>query len=125
MRSFHRLSRQFGGFLAVGGVNTLLSLLLYEGLILFIPYWLAYALSFLVGIAFLLFANSRLVFGRPVTVVSAASFVAYYLVTYAAGFAIVMVQVEALGVPAGIAPLFAIAVTAPINFIGSRFVLGR
>jgi putative flippase GtrA len=125
MRSFHRLSRQFGGFLAVGGVNTVLSLLLYEGLILFIPYWLAYALCFPAGIAFLLFANSRLVFGRRVTIASAASFVVYYLVTYGAGFAIVMVQVEAIGVPPGVAPLCAIAVMAPMNFIGSRFALRR
>ena len=125
MRSFHRLSRQFGGFLAVGGVNTVLSLLLYEGLILFIPYWLAYALSFVAGIAFLLFANSRFVFGRRVSIASAAYYVVYYLVTSVAGFAIIMVQIEALHVPPGVAPLCALAVIAPINFIGSRFVLGR
>jgi putative flippase GtrA len=125
MPSFRRLRRQFGGFLAVGAINTILTLLLYEALILVIPYWLAYTLSFAAGIAFALFANAALVFGRPVTYATAVPFVLFYLTSYAAGLGIVVLLVEGLRIPAGLAPLGAVAVMIPINFIGSRFVLGR
>jgi putative flippase GtrA len=125
MPFFRRLSGQFGGFLAVGAVNTMLTLLLYEALILVMPYWLAYTLSFAVGIAFALFANAGLVFGRPVTIATAVAFVLFYLVSYAAGLCVVVLLVEGVHVPAGLAPLGAVAIMIPINFIGSRLVLGR
>lgn len=125
MRSFRRVSAQFGGFLAVGAVNTVLTLLLYEALILVMPYWLAYTFCFPAGIAFLLFANTRLVFGRAVTTVSSASFVLFYLASYAAGLGVIVALVEVISIPPQFAPLVAIAIMAPINFIGSRFVLGR
>jgi len=124
MPSLRRLSGQFGGFLAVGAVNTILSLLLYEALILVMPYWLAYTLGFAAGIAFALFANAALVFVRPVTVVIAVAYVLFYLVSYAAGLGIVVLLVEVLRVPAGLAPLGAVAVMTPINFIGNRLLLG-
>jgi putative flippase GtrA len=123
MSSFRRLSGQFGGFVAVGAVNTVLTLLLYEALILVMPYWLAYTLSFALGIAFALFANAGLVFGRPVTIATAVAYALFYLVSYAAGLGIVVLLVEALRVPAGLAPLGAVAVMTPINFIGNRFLL--
>jgi putative flippase GtrA len=125
MPSFRSLSRQFGGFLAVGLANLALTLLVYEALILVMPYWLAYTLSFAVGIAFALFANAGLVFGRPVSIASAVPFVLFYLVSYAAGLGIVVLLVEAIRIPAGLAPFGAIAILVPINFIGTRFVLER
>jgi putative flippase GtrA len=125
MPSFRRLIGQLGGFLAVGAVNTVLSLLLYEALILVLPYWLAYTICFPAGIAFLLFANASLVFGRAVTAVSSASFVLFYLTSYAAGLGVIVALVEVIGIPPKFAPLLAITIMAPINFVGSRFVLGR
>jgi putative flippase GtrA len=125
MPSFRRLSRQFGGFLAVGAINTMLTLLLYEALILVMPYWLAYTLSFVTGIAFALFANAGLVFGRTVTLTTAVPFVLFYLISYAAGLGVVVLLVEGIRIPAGLAPLGAVAIMIPINFIGSRHVLGR
>jgi putative flippase GtrA len=125
MSAFRRLSGQFGGFLAVGAINTMLSLLLYEALILVMPYWLAYTLCFPAGMAFLLYANANLVFRRAVTAVSSASFVVFYLASYAAGLGVIVVLVEMISIPPQLAPLLAIAIMAPINFIGSRFVLGR
>jgi putative flippase GtrA len=125
MSSLRHLSAQFGGFLAVGAVNTLLTLLLYEALVLVMPYWLAYTLGFAAGIAFALFANAGLVFGRPVTIASAARFVLFYLVSYAAGLGVVVLLVEGVRIPAALAPLGAVAIMLPINFIGSRLALGR
>jgi putative flippase GtrA len=125
MQVFRRVSGQFGGFLAVGAVNTILSILLYEVLILFLPYWLAYALCFPAGMGFLLFVNANLVFGRAVTVTSAISFVLFYLVSYAAGLGVIIVLVDVIRIPAALAPFGAVAIMTPINFVGSRLVLGR
>jgi putative flippase GtrA len=125
MQVFRHLSGQFGGFLAVGAVNTMLTVLLYEVLILVMPYWLAYMLCFPVGIAFLLFANASLVFGRTVTAASAISFVLFYLVSYAAGFGVIIVLVGVMRIPPGLAPFGSIAIMTPFNFIVSRLVLGR
>ena len=80
-----RLIKALLGFVGVGAVNTVLSILLYEILILFLPYWLAYLIPFPVSIAFLLYANATFVFGRRVTPMSAVAFTLLYLATYAAG----------------------------------------
>jgi putative flippase GtrA len=125
MGYIRRSMRQFGGFLAVGAVNTMLTVLVYELLIMIMPYWLAYTLCFPVGIAFLLFANARLVFGRAVTIASASSYVLFYLASYSAGLGVVMILVELVHIPPAYAPLVAIAIMMPINFVGSRLVLGR
>src|SRR5215472_2536850 len=118
--SRRHLSVQFGGFVAVGAVNTLLTLLLYEVLILVMPDWLAYTLGFAASVAFALFTNAGLVFGRPVTAASAVHFVLFYLVSYAAGLGLVVLLVEGLRISAALAPLGAVVIMLPINFIGSR-----
>ena len=121
--SLRRLSGQFTGFVTVGAVNTVLTFLLYELLNLFMPYWLAFTLSFAAGIVFSLSANAGLVFGQRVTAKSAAYFLAFYLLSYAISLGIVTFLVEGLGVSSVIAPLGAIAVMVPINFLGVKRAL--
>jgi putative flippase GtrA len=125
VESLSRLAKLFAGFVGVGAVNTVLSIALFEVLIPFLPYWIAYLIPFPVGIAFLLYANATFVFGRAVRTVSAVSFVVVYLASYAIGFALVVVMVEVVGLPPAFAPFAALAIVTPINFVGSRFVLGR
>lgn len=120
-----RLIKSFLGFVGVGAVNTVLSILLYEVLILFLPYRIAYLIPFPVGIAFLLYANANLVFGRAVTLMSAVLFTLFYLASYAAGFVLVILMVEWIAIPPALAPIGALAIMTPINFLGSRFALGR
>lgn len=120
-----RLIKSFLGFISVGAINTVLSILLYEVLILFLPYRIAYLIPFPVGIAFLLYANANFVFGRAVTPMSAVAFTLFYLASYAAGFLLVVVMVEVIGIPPAFAPIGALAIMTPINFIGSRLALGR
>jgi putative flippase GtrA len=98
---------------------------LYEILILFLPYWLAYLIPFPVGIAFLLYANANFVFGRAVTVMSAVAFTLFYVASYLAGFLVIAVLVGLMGIPPAFAPIGVLAIMTPINFIGSRFALGR
>jgi putative flippase GtrA len=125
VRAIHRSIRQFGGFLVVGTANTMISLVLYELLIWIVPYWLAFTLCFVVGIIFLLFANTRLVFRRAVTIFSATAFVLFYMATYCLGLGVVAFLVEVMRVPQAYAPIGGLAVMTPINFLGNRFVFTR
>lgn len=118
-----RLARSFLGFVSVGAVNTVLSILLYEMLILFLPYWLAYLIPFPVSIAFLLYANANFVFGRAVTLRSAVAFTFFYIASCAAGFLVITVLVGLIGVPPAFAPIGVLAIMTPINFVGSRLAL--
>ena len=115
MPSIRNPSRKFGGFVAVGLLNFAITLLLYEVLILFVSYWLAYTTSFVAGIAFSLVANAGMVFGRRVTAASASSYAMFYLISYAAGLNIVILLASVVHAPPDLAPLGAIAVLVLIN----------
>jgi putative flippase GtrA len=123
--SFLRLAKLFTGFVGIGAVNTILSIALFEVLILFLPYWIAYWIPFPLGIAFLLYANATFVFGRGVKTASAVLFVLVYLANYAIGYTLIIVMVEGIGVPPAYAPFAVLAIMTPINFIGSRLALER
>jgi putative flippase GtrA len=125
LKGLLQLAKSFLGFVSVGAVNTVLSILLYEILILFLPYWLAYLIPFPFSIAFLLYANANFVFGRSVTLLSAVAFTLFYVASYAAGFLVIAVMVGLIGIPPAFAPVGVLAIMTPINFIGSRLALGR
>jgi putative flippase GtrA len=123
--SFSRLVKLFTGFVGIGAVNTILSIALFEVLILFLPYWIAYLIPFPLGIAFSLYANATFVFGRGLKTTSAVSFVLVYLASYAIGYVFVVIMVEVVGLPPAFAPFAALAIVTPINFVGSRLALER
>src|SRR4051812_31033989 len=109
----------FGRFLGIGFANTVLTFLLYELLIIFMPYRPAYTLSFVVGIVFALLTNARVVFLSPVTVRSAVFFVVLYLANYAAGLVLIGLLVEIVQLSPKLAPIGVIAIMVPINFIAT------
>jgi putative flippase GtrA len=119
---WHTWSRQVGWFAAIGAVNTVLGYLLYLLLHLFMPYWLAYAATFVAGVAFALVANARL-FALAITPAGALAFCAFYLASFVVGLGIVVALVEGLQISTVLAPLGAVAVLLPINFFGSHIAL--
>ncbi|HEY0329448.1 MAG TPA: GtrA family protein [Rhodopseudomonas sp.] len=119
----HGLKRQFSRFVGVGVVNSVATFVLYQMLLLAMPYWLAFTLSFAAGLVFGMIAGARLVFGRKINLVSAASFSAYYVFSYALSLLILMVVVDRLQISARLAPLIVIAIMVPLNFLGSRYAL--
>jgi putative flippase GtrA len=120
-----RLGRQMAGFVVVGTINAVLTFSLYLALLLLVPYWVALSLSFAAGIAFSLVANATFVFSRAVTAASSVHYTAFYVLNYVASLGVVVALVEGLRVPPALAPLCAIAVLLPINFLGSRWALRR
>ena len=109
-------------FLISGGMNTLGTYLLYLGLLLFMPYWLSYAVAFASGIGLAYALNRFFVFGAPRSEGKAAMLPLVYLGQYALGALIVYGWVDMLRLSATVAPLASIAITIPLTFAASRWL---
>lgn len=117
------LLRQGVYFVVSGGLNTLATYLLYLLLLNFLHYQIAYATSFIVGILVSYALSTRFVFRTNHSWLKFALFPLVYLISYAAGAAVLAVSVSHLGVDQRIAPLVSACVTLPLSFVLSRLVL--
>src|SRR5262245_46303400 len=79
------LAVQGARFVGAGTVNTILTFLLYEGLILVVSYPVAYTLSYLAGLALTATIGAKVVFEVPLTLKAASSFAAVYGASYLVG----------------------------------------
>ena len=105
---------EFGRFLVAGGVNTAVWLALFNCLLFVAPYDLAYALSWLAGLAFLAAVYPNHVFQAASTdLTSRATIVLIYIVVFIIGFAALSI----LTLFAGISPRLAIFVVLPVTTI--------
>lgn len=116
---------RFAAFATVGVANTVLSVVVYEVLCFWAPYWLAYTAAFVAVYVFSLAANSGLVFRTRVTSTSALYYLAVYVLNYAIGLGIVTALVEWFKAPPQLAPIGAFVVLALFNFLGTQFALTR
>jgi putative flippase GtrA len=123
--SWRGLIRQIGRFGIVGAVNSVLTYVLYVLLLLVMSYSAAFTLSFAAGLVFSLLANAKITFGSRIRPASGLYFCLFYLLSYFVGLILIMFFIEVLRVPAALAPLAAMPITVPINFLGSRFAFGR
>lgn len=116
-------SARFARFLAVGAANTLIG----YGLFLVANHWMdyrwAYTVSYAAGIAISYVLNSWLVFHARLSWRNLLRFPVVYAVQYAAGLALIWWLVDGLGVPEAIAPLAVVALTLPLTYALSRYIL--
>jgi putative flippase GtrA len=110
-------------FIGTGAARTLLTLALYQLLLLAMPYWLAYTLSFVTGILLAVFVGAYYVFGSGLVLRGLARFTLFYLASYVVGLGVLHVLVAGFGVSAALAAFIVIPLMLPINFIGSRIAL--
>jgi len=109
-------------FLVVGGSNTLITLVLFAILARVMPPWLAYTVVFSLGLAFTTVLTGRFVFGADSTRRSSGLFVGWYLTVFVVGLGVVQI-VQRLGVHSpDILALLTVMVTAPLNFLGGRWI---
>ena len=109
-------------FLVVGGSNTAITLVLFALLARVMPPWLAYTVAFSLGLVYTTLLTGRFVFGADNTWRSSGLFIGWYLAVYAVGLAVVQ-TVQALGVDSpDLLALLTVVVTAPLNFLGGRFI---
>ncbi|HEX2172316.1 MAG TPA: GtrA family protein, partial [Dehalococcoidia bacterium] len=120
-----QLGAQVVRFLVTGGANTLLTLALYELLLLALPYWLAYAVAYAAGIVFAYVALGRFVFVGRLTVAKLVGHGSSYVVSYVLGLLLLVLLVEKVGIASWLAPILIILLLTPVNFIMSRLIFTR
>jgi putative flippase GtrA len=117
--------REFSRFLLCGAVNTAITYLIYVGLVLFLPYLVAYTITTALGILLSYYLNARFVFRQPLRLSAALRYPAVYFMQYVLGLALLYVFVELFHFNKLIAPIFTVFATVPVTFILSRLVISR
>ncbi|MCL1961524.1 MAG: GtrA family protein [Desulfovibrionaceae bacterium] len=107
-------------YLAAGGVNTLLTYLLYLGLLRLLDYRLAYVLAFVAGVLLSYGLLRHLVFARAGRRHALLRVAASHLLQLALGLVIVQLWVGWWRQPAWLAPVVAAAVCVPLIFFLQR-----
>lgn len=116
------LPPSFARFLVSGGVNTLITYVLYLALLQVLPYRLSYTISFVFGIALAYVINHYFVFQVRRHGARGLLFPFVYAVQYLVGLLVVHTWVALLHWHASLAPLAAIVVTLPVTFLLSKWV---
>lgn len=116
------LRSHFLRFLLSGGVNTLLTYALYLVLMVFMPYWIAYSISFAAGIVLAYLLNRMFVFRQHRGTLSWIGLPFVYAIQYGASMVLLWLLVEMAGLDARIGPLAVIAVTVPLTYVLTRFL---
>jgi putative flippase GtrA len=107
-------------YLAAGALNTLLSWLLYLGLLRLLDFRLAYVLAFLAGVLVSYGLLRHVVFARPGRDHALLRVAASHLLQLGLGLAVVQLWVVWLHGPAWLAPLAATAACLPLIFLLQR-----
>jgi len=110
-------------FVIVGGVNTATTYALYLLLMHWMRYELAYTIGYIVGIAIAYALSTTFVFRQAMRARSAARFPLVYALQFLLSLGLLHAAVDGFGVPRWLALGLSIAVTMPITFVTSRWVL--
>ena len=110
-------------FLIAGGINTLLSYLIYLALLRFASYLIAFSISFAAGIFIAYALNAGFVFRTGFSLAKMAKFPALYVIQYLAGLLLLRVLIGSLGIDERIAPLINVALLTPLTFMINRWFL--
>ncbi|WP_050989996.1 GtrA family protein [Pseudomonas donghuensis] len=108
-------------FLLSGGFNTACTYAVYLLLLVIFPYQLSYTIAFASGIALAYVLNRGFVFRSHRGLHSVLLLPLTYLGQYAIGLCVLWLWINILDWPEESAPLAAILVTLPLNYLFSRF----
>ena len=109
-------------FLLSGGVNTLITYIIYLVLLNYLPYGFSYSISFGVGIIIAYSLNRFFVFHTKGNANTVLLFPLVYVIQYLVGFMLVFLWVEMFNWHVFFAPLAATLVTIPLTYILTRWV---
>jgi len=110
-------------FVLAGAANTLITLAVYQLLLFLTPDWLAYTLSWVCGLIFVVvFYPSRVFAGARRDVAARTTLGASYAAVFLLGLGTLRVLATA-GVPARLAIFIVLAVTTASNFLLGRLIL--
>lgn len=121
----HQTRGQVLRFLLVGGLNTVLTAAIFLGLASVVASTLAYTVAFLVGVGFAVLVTPRLVFRARASTTQRMRYVAWYVMVYLLGLAIVYVLRDRWLFGTTVVAAVTFVVTAGLSFIGARFLFDR
>lgn len=119
--ALHRIVR----FLVVGSVNTLVTIAIYQVLLLVTGHVPAYTVAYLLGVAFSYRMYAKHVFAAQTSGRAFAAFALFYITCGVVGGWINSTLIDSFGVHARLAILLTVAVMLPVNFLGSRAIITR
>jgi putative flippase GtrA len=117
------LKNEIVRFVFMGGVNTGLTWLLYLVLNLVVSYQVSFTLSYVAGIVLSYVLNARYVFDTKMSLSTFLQFPVVYVVQYMLNIAMMYGLVELARCPESLAPLVVTAITVPVTYVMSRFIL--
>jgi putative flippase GtrA len=117
--------RQVLLFLIVGFTNTILSYVIYLGLLQIWHYAWAFTGAFVLGLIYTGLLNIRVTFARQPTVAACVVFSAYYGLYYVFALLLLRLFVEGFGIDEHYAPVLMLPIVVPINFVMTRFIVHR
>ncbi|MCA9232965.1 MAG: GtrA family protein [Planctomycetales bacterium] len=122
---YRRIAGEFVRFLIMGGANTLVAYAIYLLLLNWIRYEVAYAIGYACGIVLAYALSAAFVFRKPLSRRSAVRFPLVYVAQFLVSLGLLRMAVEIFNIPEWIAFGFAVALTIPITFLLSRWVLHK
>lgn len=121
-KSADRTPGQLIRFLIVGGSNTVVTYAIFIGLGLIIPPWLAYTIAFGIGLLWVTFGSSRIVFRAQAKFARLALFGVWYLVVFGVGQLIIRLIDPQGFIPLTVTSLVVLIFTTPLTFLGGKFL---
>jgi putative flippase GtrA len=116
------LSARFVRFLFSGGLNTLVTYVVYLELLNVWSYRPSYTVAYLLGIVLAFVMNRLFVFRSHRGMRSVYLFPLVYVVQYLVSLAVLWVWIDQWGLDSRLGPLIAIVFTIPITYVLSLFI---
>lgn len=119
------IKREGARFLIAGGINTLVTYLIYLALLNIADYRIAFTLSFIAGIFIAYGLNTLFVFKTPLSLHKMFQYPLLYALQYGGGLLLLAILVDDFGVDKRFAPLINVLLLTPLTFMLNKWFLLR
>ncbi len=112
-------------FLVAGGINTLITYLIYLAFLNVAGYLIAFTISFIMGIGIAFVIYSSFVFRTQFVWKKLFQYPIIYAVQYIGGMILLAILVEDIGIDKRIAPLINVILLIPVTFVLNKWFLSQ
>jgi putative flippase GtrA len=111
-------------FALVGGANTVATTVAFYLLATVLPTRVAFTLVYVAGLAFVVVATPRYVFGSRSSWDRRLLLALWYVGTYLVGIGVISLLTSTLSASRAVVVVATVMVTAPLSFLGARLLVG-
>jgi putative flippase GtrA len=119
------MGRESIRFVLAGGLNSVLTYLLFCGLLQVVTYTVAYTASYIAGIVLSYILNCCFVYRARPALRSALKYPLVYVVQYGLGLLLLALFVKNLGLDPRLAALAVVFFSVPVTYILTRYILKK